>query len=175
MPRSRSTPNPNVVRAYCLLRYTGQCQSNVARMKAVPVRRHSPGSAPLIRLPAEFLQQVRPVASDDPPYLVVDLGDVEPAFSPPFPPGCRAVRFHVGGIDHLRVNRASVRGKLAEQAFPDATPRPSNKSVIDRGRTTIFGRPIRQPLFNTCTMKWTLLAGTTGSAFLIGNPTVPIS
>src|SRR6266436_9751974 len=72
MLRSRCTPNPNVVRAYYLLRYTGQCQSNVARTKAVPVRRHSAGSAPLIRLPAE----VSPAGSDDPPYLVVDLGDV---------------------------------------------------------------------------------------------------
>src|SRR5258706_14017598 len=78
MLRSRSTPNPNVVRAYCLLRYSGQCQSNVARNYQFDgTLRDRPLSFVFRR---KFLQQVRPVASDDPPYLVVDLGDVVEAF-----------------------------------------------------------------------------------------------
>jgi len=52
------------------------------------------------------------------------------------------VRFYVRGIDHLRVCGSSVPSKLPEQVFPDATPRPAHKAVIDRCRRTILRRAI---------------------------------
>ena len=50
--------------------------------------------------------------------------------------------FHVRGVDHLRIRRSSLAGKLSEQIFPNAAPCPANKSVIDRRRRAIFGRAI---------------------------------
>src|SRR5262249_15626811 len=55
---------------------------------------------------------------------------------------CRAVRFHVRGIDHLRVCGSSVPSELPEQVFPDAAPCPAHKAVIDRCRRTILRRAI---------------------------------
>jgi hypothetical protein len=52
------------------------------------------------------------------------------------------VRFHVSGVDHLRVCGSSVPSKFPEQVFPDAAPRPAHKAVIDRCRRTILGRAI---------------------------------
>jgi hypothetical protein len=52
------------------------------------------------------------------------------------------VRFHVRGIDHLRVCGSSVPGELPEQVFPDAAPSPAHKAVIDRCRRTILRRAI---------------------------------
>ena len=50
------------------------------------------------------------------------------------------MRFDVGGVDHLRVCGSPVPGKLPEQVFPYAAPRPAHKAVIDRRRRTIsFG------------------------------------
>ena len=45
---------------------------------------------------------------------------------PPFSAGCRAVGFHMRGVDHLRVCGSSRSGKLSEQIFPDAAPCPAN-------------------------------------------------
>jgi hypothetical protein len=66
----------------------------------------------------------------------------QPASAPPFSTRCRAVRFHVRGVDHLRVGGSSVPGKLSEQVFPDAASRPAHKAVIDRCRRPIVGRAI---------------------------------
>jgi hypothetical protein len=52
------------------------------------------------------------------------------------------MRFHVRGVDHLRVCGSSVSSKLPEQVFPDATPRPAHKAIIDRCRRSILGRAI---------------------------------
>jgi hypothetical protein len=52
------------------------------------------------------------------------------------------VRFHVRGIDHLRICGSSVPGELPEQVFPDAAPSPAHKAVIDRCRRTILRRAI---------------------------------
>jgi hypothetical protein len=60
---------------------------------------------------------------------------------PPFSASCRAVRFHVRGVDHLRVCGSSFPSKLREQVFPDATPRPAHQAIVDR-RRTILGRAI---------------------------------
>src|SRR3974377_2093437 len=45
-------------------------------------------------------------------------------------------------VDHLCVRGSSVSGKLPEQIFPNAAPRPTHKAVIDGCRRTIFGRAI---------------------------------
>jgi hypothetical protein len=66
----------------------------------------------------------------------------QPASAPPFSTRCRAVRFHVRGVDHLRVDGSSVPSKFPEQVFPDAAPRPAQKAVIDRCRRAILGRAI---------------------------------
>src|SRR4029078_10886042 len=63
----------------------------------------------------------------------------QPAFVPPFSPGCRAMRFYMRRVDHLHVYGSSIPGKLAEKVFPDATPRPANKAIIDCRRRTILG------------------------------------
>src|SRR5262249_15307993 len=63
-------------------------------------------------------------------------------FCSPLSTRCRAVRFHVRGVDHLRVGGSSVPSKFPEQVFPDAAPRPAHKAVIDRCRRTIVGRAI---------------------------------
>jgi hypothetical protein len=52
------------------------------------------------------------------------------------------MRFDVRGVDHLGVGRSSVPSKFPEQVFPDATPRPAHKAIIDRCRRTILGRAI---------------------------------
>ena len=52
------------------------------------------------------------------------------------------MRFHVRGIDHLRICGSSVPGELPEQVFPDAAPSPAHKAVIDRCRRTILRRAI---------------------------------
>src|SRR5713101_950863 len=48
----------------------------------------------------------------------------------------------MGGVDHLRVCGSPVPGKLPEQIFPNATPRPAHEAVIDRRRRTISFRAI---------------------------------
>ena len=62
--------------------------------------------------------------------------------SPPFSACCRAMSFHVRGDDHLGVCGSCVSSKLPEQVFPDATPRPPHKAIIDRCRRSILGRAI---------------------------------
>jgi len=52
------------------------------------------------------------------------------------------VRFYVRRVDHLRLGGSSVASKLAEKVFPNAAPRPTNKSVIDGRGRTVFGRAI---------------------------------
>src|SRR4051794_9885498 len=52
------------------------------------------------------------------------------------------MRFDVRGVDHLGVGRSSVPSKFPEQVFPDATPRPAHKAIIDRCRRTVLGRAI---------------------------------
>ena len=42
----------------------------------------------------------------------------QPAFSPPFSAGCRAVRFDMRGIDHLCVRRTATPSQFAEQVLP---------------------------------------------------------
>jgi hypothetical protein len=61
---------------------------------------------------------------------------------PPFSARRGAVRFDVRGVDHLRVCGSPVRGKLPEQIFPDAAPRPTHETVINRRRWAIFRRTI---------------------------------
>src|SRR3984893_8230388 len=63
-------------------------------------------------------------------------------FRSPFSPRCRAVRFDVRGVDHLRVCRTPGSGKFPEQIFPDPAPRPAHEAVIDRRRRTIGRRAI---------------------------------
>ncbi len=55
------------------------------------------------------------------------------------------MRFDVRGVDHLRVRRSPVPGKLPEQIFPNAAPRPAHKAIIDRGHRTILRRAIAPP------------------------------
>jgi hypothetical protein len=49
------------------------------------------------------------------------------------------MRFYMRRVDHLHVYGSSIPGKLAEKVFPDATPRPANKAIIDCRRRTILG------------------------------------
>src|SRR6516165_3658719 len=63
-------------------------------------------------------------------------------FCSPLSACCGAVRFHVGGVDHLRVGGSSIPSKPPKQIFPDAALCPANKPVIERGRRTVFGRAI---------------------------------
>ena len=49
------------------------------------------------------------------------------------------MRFDVGGVDHLRIRRSPTPGQFPEQVFPDATPRPAHKTIIDRCWRTILG------------------------------------
>ena len=46
------------------------------------------------------------------------------------------------GVDHLRVRGSPIPGKLPEQVFPDAAPRPAHEAIIDRRRRTILWRAI---------------------------------
>jgi len=66
----------------------------------------------------------------------------QPASAPPFSSRSRTMCFDVRRVDHLCVSRAAAPSKLPEQVFPDATPRPAHKAIIDRCRRTIFGRAI---------------------------------
>src|SRR5262249_31719912 len=50
--------------------------------------------------------------------------------------------FHMRRVNHLRVGGSSVSSKLAEQVFPDATPRPSYKAIIDRCWRAVLRRAI---------------------------------
>ena len=52
------------------------------------------------------------------------------------------MRFDVRRIDHLGVGGSSIAGKLPEQIFPDAPPRPAHKAIVDRCRRTILRRAI---------------------------------
>ena len=52
------------------------------------------------------------------------------------------MRFHVRGIDHLRVCRSPITSKLAEQVFPNAASRPAHKAIVDGRVRAIFGRAI---------------------------------
>jgi hypothetical protein len=45
----------------------------------------------------------------------------QPASAPPFSARCRAVRFDMCRVDHLRICGSPISGKLPEQVFPDAT------------------------------------------------------
>ena len=52
------------------------------------------------------------------------------------------MRFDMRGVDHLRVRGLPVAGKLPEQIFPDAAPRPAHEAVVDRRRRTVGFRAI---------------------------------
>jgi hypothetical protein len=52
------------------------------------------------------------------------------------------MRLDMGGVDHLHVRGSSIPGKLTEQTFPDAAPRPARKAIIDRGVRTVRLRTI---------------------------------
>jgi hypothetical protein len=52
------------------------------------------------------------------------------------------VCFHVRGVDHLGISKSSIPSKLPKQIFPDATPRPAHKAIIDRCWGAILGRAI---------------------------------
>ena len=52
------------------------------------------------------------------------------------------MRLHMRRVDHLRVRGSAVPGKVPEQIFPNAAPRPTHKAIVDRCRRTIFGRAI---------------------------------
>ena len=66
----------------------------------------------------------------------------QPAFSPPFSAGRRAVRFDVRRVDHLRVGRPPASGQFSEQILPKPAPRPAHKPVINRCWRTVFGRAV---------------------------------
>ena len=55
------------------------------------------------------------------------------------------MRFHVRGIDHLRICGSSVPGKVPEQVLPNPALGPTHKAIINRGRRTILGRAIAPP------------------------------
>src|SRR4029079_19256254 len=63
-------------------------------------------------------------------------------FCSPLFPRLPAMRFYMRRVDHLHVYGSSIPGKLAEKGFPDATPRPAHKAIIDCRRRTILGWPI---------------------------------
>src|SRR5262249_18677655 len=49
------------------------------------------------------------------------------------------MRFHMSGIDHLRIGGSAVPSQLAEYVLQDPTRCPANKPIIDRRWRTIFG------------------------------------
>jgi hypothetical protein len=55
------------------------------------------------------------------------------------------VRFHVRRFDHLRVSGSSVPSKFPEQVFPDASPRPLNKTIVNCHLRTVFEQAIAPP------------------------------
>ena len=71
-------------------------------------------------------------------------------------------------VDHRCVDRSSVPGKLPEQIFPHAAPRPADKAVLDRGRTAILGWAIAPAA--TALARLRLVAAESGPS--IGSPQV---
>src|SRR3954469_17385271 len=94
--------------------------------------------------PVSRMARSRPLASASACIFVLRPPRERPTacFCSPFSAGRRTVRFHVRGVDHLGVGGSSVPGKRPEQIFPDATPRPAHKAIIDRCRRTVLGRAI---------------------------------
>ena len=94
--------------------------------------------------PVNRMAMRRPLASASAWIFVLRPPRERPTacFCSPFSARCRAVRFDVRGVDHLRVCGSPIPGKLPEQVFPDATPRPAHEAVIDRRRRTISFRTI---------------------------------
>ena len=89
--------------------------------------------------PVNRMAMRRPLASASAWIFVLRPPRERPTacFCSPFSARCRAVRFDMRRVDHLRVCGAPVLSKLSEQIFPDATPCPAHKAVIDRRRRTI--------------------------------------
>jgi len=52
------------------------------------------------------------------------------------------MRFDVRGVDHLGVRRSTVAGKLTEQVFPYAAPRPPREAIVDSHRRSVSFRTI---------------------------------
>ena len=52
------------------------------------------------------------------------------------------MRFHVRGIDHLRVCGSTVASEFAEQVFPNAAPGPADEAIVDGRVRAIFGRAV---------------------------------
>ena len=89
---------------------------------------------------------------EEPPFSICKCVDLRVAPSartansllllPPFPP--EAERCALTCVESIICvsRRAAAPSKLPEQVFPDATPRPAHKAIIDRCRRTIFGRAI---------------------------------
>jgi hypothetical protein len=50
--------------------------------------------------------------------------------------------FDMGRVDHLDIPRSTTPCEVTEKPFPDATLRPANEAIIDRGVRTIFRRAI---------------------------------
>ena len=69
----------------------------------------------------------------------------QPASAPPFSARCRAVRFDMRGVDHLRICGSPIPSKLAKQIFPDAAACPACEAIIDCRRRTILGWAITPP------------------------------
>ena len=94
--------------------------------------------------PVNKMARRRPLASASACIFVLRPPRERPTacFCSPFSARCRAMRFHVRGVDHLCVCGSSVSCKLPEQVFPDATPRPAHKAIIDRCRRSILGRAV---------------------------------
>ena len=89
--------------------------------------------------PVNRMAMRRPLASASAWIFVLRPPRERPTacFCSPLSARCRAVRFYMRRVDHLRVCGAPVLSKLSEQIFPDATPCPAHKAVIDRRRRTI--------------------------------------
>ena len=55
---------------------------------------------------------------------------------------CRAVRFDVCRVDHLRVRRSPAPRQLPEKVLAEPATRPAHEAVVDRRRRAILGRAI---------------------------------
>jgi hypothetical protein len=55
------------------------------------------------------------------------------------------VRFHVCRFDHLPVGGTYIPRKFPEQVFPDATPYPLNKTIVDCHLWAVFKQAIAPP------------------------------
>jgi hypothetical protein len=90
--------------------------------------------------PVNRMAMRRPLASASAWIFVLRPSRERPTacFCSPFSDRCRAVRFDVCGVDHLRTCGSSVPSKLLEQVFRDATPCPAYEAVIDRRWTISF-------------------------------------